>query len=165
MSQIQLSRDTGVAQATISNIENNKRTPSYLTRQRLANTLGFSVEEIFPNDGSLVKKGRGKSAAMKANTIGDILISNSQQSLSLTPIKNDAKNDTTYLIRDNKLIGFIFSIDGMRLKYFPIRLFKGEEFLSGTYTDAIGKFSFDGLKSGEYTISTDEKSMKIKIKP
>lgn len=131
----------------------------------MANTLGFSVEEIFPNDGSLVKKGRRKSSSMKANSIGDILISNSQQSLSLSPVKNETMNETNHLIRDNKLIGFIFSNDGIRLKYYPIRLFKGEEFLGGTYTDAIGKFSFDGLKGGEYTISTDEKSVNIKIKP
>ena len=164
MSQIKLSRETGVAQATISNIENGKRTPSYLTRQRLANTLGYTVEEIFPNDGSLVKKGRGKSKSSKINVIGEILISNSQQSLSLNPIKTDTQNDAPHLIKDNKVIGFIFSNDGIRLKYFPIRIFKDSEFLEGAYTDAIGKFSSEGLKNGEYTLTTDEKSIQIKIK-
>lgn len=164
MSQIKLSRETGVAQATISNIENDKRTPSYLTRQRLANTLGFSVEEIFPNDGSLVKKGRGKSSASKSNSIGEILISNSQQSLSINPIKTELSKDDPHLVKDTKVIGFIFSNDGIRLKFFPIRLFKEDEFQEGTYTDAIGKFSFDNLKNGEYTLTTDEKSIQIKIK-
>ena len=164
MSQIKLSRETGVAQATISNIENNKRTPSYLTRQRLANILGFSVEEIFPNDGSLVKKGRGKTAGSKTNSIGEILISNSQQSLSVTPIKTEMTNDDLHQVKDTKIIGFIFSNDGIRLKFFPIRLFKDGEFLEGTYTDSIGKFSFERLKNGEYTLTTDEKTISVKLK-
>ena len=159
-----MSKETGVAQATISNIENGRRTPSYLTRQRLANTLGYPVEEIFPNEGNLTKKGRGKAAAAKANAIGDILITNSQQNLATSPIKSDQVDVTAHTVKDNKVIGFIFSVDGRRLKFYPIRLFKGDEFLEVTATDSVGKFSFTGLKNGEYNLSTDEKQVAIKIK-
>lgn len=164
-SQIQLSKETGVAQATISNIEAGNRTPSYLTRQRLANALGFPVEEIFPNEGNLTKRGRGKSAAAKSQTIGDILITNSQANLSTTAVKKLSEEETaTHLVKDSKIVGFIFSSAGRRLKYFPIRLFKDDEFIDGTYTDAIGKFTFESLKNGEYRLSTEDKNISLKIK-
>jgi hypothetical protein len=51
------------------------------------------------------------------------------------------------------------------LKYYPIRLFRGDEFLEVTCTDGIGKFSFEGLKNGDYKLSTDEKELLIKVKP
>ena len=67
-------------------------------------------------------------------------------------------------IKDNKIVGFIFSVDGRRLKYYPIRLFKGEEFLDVTCTDAIGKFAFENLKNGEYKLSTEDKNLSVKVK-
>jgi hypothetical protein len=72
---------------------------------------------------------------------------------------------STHLIKENKVVGFIFSVDGRRLKYYPIRLFRGDEFLEVTCTDGIGKFSFEGLKHGDYKLSTDEKDLLIKVKP
>jgi hypothetical protein len=50
------------------------------------------------------------------------------------------------------------------LKYFPIRLFKDDEFIDGTYTDAIGKFSFESLRNGEYRLSTEDKNINLKVK-
>ena len=111
-----------------------------------------------------MKRGRGKAVNSKANTIGDILISNSQQNLSASPVKDDVGDNIAHLIKEDKVVGFVFSVDCRRLKYYPVRLFRGEDFIGGTYTDGIGKFSFEDLKTGEYKLSTEEKNILIRIK-
>ena len=78
--------------------------------------------------------------------------------------KLSEEETATHLVKDSKIVGFIFSSAGRRLKYFPIRLFKDDEFIDGTYTDAIGKFTFESLKNGEYRLSTEDKNISLKIK-
>lgn len=48
ISQMQLHRMTGIAQATISNIEAGKRNPNIKTKYKIAKALGVNVDEIFP---------------------------------------------------------------------------------------------------------------------
>lgn len=111
-----------------------------------------------------MKKGRGKSAAARANNIGDILITNSLLNLSSAPVKKGMSETDYQMVKDNRIVGFIFSADGRRLKFFPIRLFKGDDFVDVTCTDAVGKFAFEGLKGGDYRLSTEDKNILIKVK-
>jgi transcriptional regulator with XRE-family HTH domain len=143
MSQVELSRITGVAQATISNIESCNRTPSYLTRQRLANALDVSVEEIFPNEQDLGNKRNRKSRKGRgANEV-----------------------DTVPMVNDSKVIGFVTGAAGERLKYYSLKMFKGDEFVDSSCTDCSGKFIFNNLKPGKYQLATNEsRLMEIKVK-
>jgi len=50
------------------------------------------------------------------------------------------------------------------LRFYPIRIFKGKEFVDVACTDATGKFVFGGLKSGKYTLTTEGKSLEFKVK-
>ena len=124
MSQIELSRTTGVAQATISNIESCNRTPSYLTRQRLANALGVPVEEIFPNEQDLGNKRSRKKKNKNLGAPSDIILVNSAQALSIKLAKGSDK-DVVPMVDDNKVIGFVTGGSGERLKYFSLKMFKG----------------------------------------
>ncbi|MCK4719733.1 helix-turn-helix domain-containing protein [bacterium] len=165
-SQIELSRITGVAQATISNIESCNRTPSYLTRQRLANALGYPVEEIFPNEEDLGNKKKRRKVRSDESSIADILLVNSTSNLSprlqtKDAPKSQAKAD---LIEDDKVIGFIFNTSGEKLKFYPIRIFKGKEFVDVACTDATGKFVFSELKAGKYTLTTEGKTLEFRVK-
>ena len=92
------------------------------------------------------------------------MITNSQLNLSVAAVKKEPAVDDPQIIRDNKVVGFIFSMDGRRLKYYPIRLFKGEDFLDVTCTDGIGKFAFEGLRNGEYRLSTEDKNLSVKVR-
>jgi len=98
--------------------------------------------------------------------IRDILITNSDSSLSTTFAKKLAEDEIpVHTIRDNKVVGFVFSSEGERLKYISIRLFKGEEFIEGKHTDATGKFAFENLRNGEYKLATeDNKTIQLRIK-
>ena len=164
MSQIELSKETGVAQATISNIESGNRTPSYLTRQRLAKALGVAVEEIFPNDGNLSKRTRKVVEGRSITHLADIILVNSEE--SLTPELNTKKSPEVtvqHVKGDDKVLGYIIGNTGQRLKIFPIRLFLGNDFIGVTCTDNQGKFVFAELKKGEYTLSAEGKSLNFKI--
>ena len=154
-----------MAQATISNIESCNRTPSYLTRQRLANALNIAVEEIFPNEQSLGSRRnrRNKKARGVADPV-DVILVNAIQSMSVKPVKENER-DITPLVNDNKVIGFVTGGGGERLKYFSLKMFKGDEFVSSSCTDCIGKFVFTNLKPGKYQLATNEGSlMELKLK-
>ncbi len=156
---------TGVAQATISNIESCNRTPSYLTRQRLANALGYPVEEIFPNEDDLGAKRKRKKVKADESAIADILLVNSLQNLSSRLLNKDGTvKSKTETVEDDKVIGFIYNNAGEKLKFYPIRIFKGKEFVDVACTDATGKFVFSGLKSGKYTLTTEGKTVEFRVK-
>ncbi len=156
---------TGVAQATISNIESCNRTPSYLTRQRLANALGYPVEEIFPHEEDLGAKRKRKKAKTDESAISDILLVNSSQNLSSRLQNRDSvPKGKTEMVEDDKVIGFIFNTSGEKLKFYPIRIFKGKEFVDVACTDATGKFVFAGLKAGKYTLSTEGKTIEFRVR-
>ncbi len=165
MSQVELSRVTGVAQATISNIESCNRTPSYLTRQRLANALNTAVEEIFPNEQSLgSKRNRKNKKSLGLNDPTDVIIVNSTHALSVKPVKEN-ELDTLPTVNDNKVIGFITGGAGERLKYYSLKMFKGDEFVSSSCTDCTGKFVFTNLRPGKYLLATNEGNlMEIRLK-
>jgi transcriptional regulator with XRE-family HTH domain len=155
-----------VAQATISNIESCNRTPSYLTRQRLANALGYPVEEIFPDEEDLGnKRKRQKKVKLDESTIADILLVNSTQNLSARlQRKDEGGKRGPEMVEDDKVIGFVFNTSGEKLRFFPVRIFKGKEFVDVACTDATGKFVFSGLKAGRYTLSTEGKSIEFRVK-
>ena len=166
-SQIELSRLTGVAQATISNIESCNRTPSYLTRQRLANALGYPVEEIFPNEEDLgsKRKRQSKKAKLDPSAIADILLVNSLSNLSSRlQKKEEGKSGPVETVADDKVIGFIYNSTGEKLRFFPIRIFKGDDYVDVACTDATGKFVFTGLKAGRYVLKTEDKSIEFRVK-
>ena len=165
MSQVELSRVTGVAQATISNIESCNRTPSYLTRQRLANALSVPVEEIFPNEQNLGNKRQRKNRRSKgAPNPVDVILINSNQALSTRPIKENEK-EMVPSISDSKLMGFVTGVTGERLKYFSLKIFKGDEFVGSSCTDSTGKFVFTNLKPGRYQLATNEGNLlEIKVR-
>jgi len=155
---------TGVAQATISNIESCNRTPSYLTRQRLANALGYPVEEIFPNEEDLGAKRKRKKAKGDESAIADILIVNSSTNLSPRLQKKEGGKGRSDLVEGDKVIGFIYNTSGEKLKFYPVRIFKGKEFVDVACTDATGKFVFSGLKAGKYTLTTEGKTIEFRVK-
>lgn len=153
-----------MAQATISNIESCNRTPSYLTRQRLANALGYPVEEIFPNEDDLGAKRKRKKTKADESSIADILLVNTASNLSARLLNKEAQKVKTETVEDDKVIGFIFNNSGEKLKFYPVRIFKGNEFVDVACTDATGKFVFAGLKAGKYTLSTEGKTIEFRVK-
>lgn len=156
---MELSRVTGVAQATISNIESCNRTPSYLTRQRLANALSVVVEEIFPNEQNLGSRRHRKNRKSRGlSDPVDVILVNAAQSLSVKPVKENER-EVLPLVNDNKVIGFITGGGGERLKYFSLKIFKGDEFVGSSCTDCTGKFVFTNLKPGKYHLATNEGSL------
>jgi transcriptional regulator with XRE-family HTH domain len=164
MSQVQLSRTTGVAQATISNIESCNRTPSYLTRQRLANALGVPVEQIFPNEQDLGSKRSRKRKTKGSGMPADIILVNSMQAVS-TKLLKDADREILPTVDDSKVIGFATGGGGERLKYFSLKMFRGDEFVGSCCTDATGKFVFTNLKPGKYQLTTNEgRLMELRLK-
>jgi putative transcriptional regulator len=48
MTQDELAEKAGVTKATISLIENDKQTPTLITKKKIAKALGLTVEDIFP---------------------------------------------------------------------------------------------------------------------
>lgn len=153
-----------MAQATISNIESCNRTPSYLTRQRLANALGYPVEEIFPNEEDLGARRKRKRVKSDDSAIADILLVNTSTNLSPRLQKKEGSRGRTELVEDDKVIGFIYSTNGEKLRFYPIRIFKGKEFVDVACTDATGKFVFSGLKAGKYTLTTEGRSLEFRVK-
>ena len=123
------------------------------------------MEEIFPNEEDLGAKRKRKKVKTDESAIAEILLVNTSQNLSSRLHNKDAiqkaKNET---VEDDKVIGFIFNTSGEKLKFYPIRIFKGKEFVDVACTDATGKFVFGGLKAGKYTLTTEGKTIEFKVK-
>ena len=125
----------------------------------------MSVDELFPNEQDLGSRRQRKNKKNKRNSSpADIILVNSTHSLSTKPVK-DIDRDVLPLVDDDKVIGFVTGQGGERLKYFSLKMFKGEDFVASSCTDAIGKFVFTDLKPGKYQLSTNEgRLMEIRLK-
>lgn len=94
----------------------------------------------------------------------DIIVVNSAQALS-TKLAKDTEKDLMPMVDDSKVIGFVTGGSGERLKYFSLKMFKGDEFVGSCCTDATGKFVFANLKPGKYHLATNEgKLMDVRLK-
>jgi hypothetical protein len=122
------------------------------------------VEEIFPNEQDLGSKRRRKRKSKGLGSPTDIILVNSSQAVSTKPAK-ETERETMPIVDDSKVIGFITGGTGERLKYFSLKMFKGEEFVASCCTDATGKFVFTNLKPGKYQLATNEgKLMDLRLK-
>ena len=52
LSQEELARKSGVSRASIARYETNEQSPTLATAQRLAETLGFTIDDLFGNEKS-----------------------------------------------------------------------------------------------------------------
>lgn len=130
----------------------------------MAKALNVGVEEIFPNDGNLAKRTRRTSEGRVMTNLADIIIVNSEESLGAELHTKKTPEVTTQTIKGgNKVIGYMIGTTGQRLKIFPVRLFNGTDFVGVQCSDNTGKFIFDELKKGEYTLSAEGRSLSFKI--
>lgn len=151
MSQVELHDATGIAQATISNVENGTRMPSYLTRQKLAEALNTTVEELFPNGQDMHRKVRAGGTLRKNATTCHII------SAALLPM-DEVLNYTT--IEGSVVSGLVVGDSGTAVKLAAVKLFKvsgtgTEDFGGITVTRNNGVFAFEGLKSGLYRVQPE----------
>lgn len=158
LSQDELARRSELARPTISKIERNECESSDLSKQKIADALGFPIDEVFPEIAtsdpvSLVEKVREK--------IMGICIVNGNQ---LVPgMRSDAATSEMVEVKDTKIEGFLIDQMGRRKSFIPVHLIKDGERVDSTVSSRQGKFVFKNVKPGEYAVLSENKVTPIQV--
>lgn len=158
LSQEELATRSGLARPTISKIERNECESSDLSRQKIADALGFPIEEVFPDSQahetpSVIEKVREK--------IMGICIVNGNQ---LVPgLRSDAATSEMVDVQDNKIEGFLIDQLGQRKPFIPVHLIRDGERIESTVSSKQGRFVFKNLKPGEYAVLSENKVTPVQV--
>lgn len=156
MSQEELAQASGLARPTISKIERNDCEPSDLSKQKIADALGFPLGEVFPETVA------SPAFALPAVTALGIVISNGNLAVAGVRSGGDAG---TVEVRENRIEGFLTDPGGSRRSYTPVHLIRDGEKIDSTVSGREGRFVFKDLEAGEYIIFGGERVVPVDVRP
>ena len=159
LSQDDLAEACGLARPTISKIERNECEPSDLSRQKIADALGFSIDDVFPN----METGFISQVKEKAReSILGICIANGNK---LVPgLRGEGMSTEAVDVRDSKIEGFLIDKLGKRKSFVPVHLIRDGEKVDTTVTGSQGRFVFKNLEPGEYVVLSEEKVTPVQVR-
>lgn len=156
MSQEELAQASGLARPTISKIERNECEPSDLSKQKIADALGFPLAEVFP--GSIAKP-TGVPPALRLG----IVISNGE--LALAGVRSAGGEAGTVEVRENRIEGFLTDPAGQRRGLTPVHLIRDGEKVDTTVSSREGRFVFKNLEAGEYIVYGGDRVVPVAVQP
>ena len=156
LSQEELAQTSGLARPTISKIERNECEPSDLSKQKIADALGFPLSEVFPPSEAPVPLGLAA-----ANFLG-ICITNGD--LALAGVRS-AGEPGMVEVRENRIEGFLADPTGQRRSFAPVHLIRDGEKIDSTVSGREGRFVFKDLEAGEYIIYGGDRVVPVDVKP
>jgi transcriptional regulator with XRE-family HTH domain len=156
MSQYKLAKACGLARPTISKIECGETTPSALSRQKIADALGFQVHEVFPDD---YEAGSGVDIVgrMVDDVLGIAVTNGIQVAAGVrggTP-RADVKGD--------RIEGFLIDSKGEKLSNGLVSLILDGEKVDSTVSSTEGRFVFKDVKPADYVILAGEKFITVTV--
>ena len=156
MSQEELAKSSGLARPTISKIERNECEPSDLSQQKIADALGFPMEEVFPDSVA-----QANVPAFSPARLG-IHISNGD--LALAGVRSAHGELGQVEVRDNRIEGFLVDQQGERSSYVPVHLIRDGEKIDSTVSGREGRFVFKDLELGEYIIYGGDRVVPVQLR-
>ncbi|MEO7995269.1 MAG: helix-turn-helix domain-containing protein [bacterium] len=156
LSQEELAQSSGLARPTISKIERNECEPSDLSKQKIADALGFPLSEVFPPEH--VPQASGLAAVLNMG----IFLTNGD--LALAGVRSVGEVGVAE-VRENRIEGFLTDAAGQRRSYQPVHLIRDGEKIDSTVSGREGRFVFKDLDSGEYIVFSGEGLLPVEVKP
>ncbi|HYE77828.1 MAG TPA: helix-turn-helix transcriptional regulator [bacterium] len=156
LSQEELAAASGLARPTISKIERNECEPSDLSKQKIADALGFPLAEVFPPTEA------PQAVLTQALHRFGIYITNGD--LALAGVRS-AGEPGIVEVKDNRIEGFLVDQAGQRRSYMPVHLIRDGEKIDSTVSGREGRFVFKDLEMGEYIIYGADSVVPVDVRP
>lgn len=156
LSQEELAATSGLARPTISKIERNECEPSDLSKQKIADALGFPLHEVFPPS-----EAPQPVLAQVVHRFG-IYITNGD--LALAGVRSGGEPGIVE-VKDNRIEGFLVDQAGQRRSYVPVHLIRDGEKVDTTVSGREGRFVFKDLEIGEYIIFGGDRVVPVDVRP
>ena len=157
MSQVALSMACELARPTISKIERDETTPSALSKQKIADALGFQVHEVFPSE----SPGDATGATSMGGFIDDVLGIAVTNGLQVAAGVRGGKAGVA--VKGNRIEGFLIDHRGEKLGEKLVHLINDGEKIDTTVSSREGRFVFDGIEPDNYVILAGEKYISLTI--
>jgi len=156
MSQDELAKVCGLARPTISKIERGETTPSALSRQKIADALGFRVHEVFPGEPA-----DGEGLDMIGRMVDDVLgiaVTNGRQ------VASGVRGGSPKVeVNGNRIEGFLIDHSGEKLGERIVHLIRDGEKIDSTVSSTEGRFVFKDISPANYVILAGEKFISLTV--
>jgi len=157
MSQDELAKQSGLARPTISKIECGETIPSALSRQKIADALGFQAHEVFPDEAG------GESGAMDllGQMVDDVLgiaVTNGHQ------VAAGVRGGRSVVeVKGNRIEGFLIDHRGEKLAEHLVSLIHDGEKVDSTVSSREGRFVFKNVEPSDYVILAGGKFISLTV--
>ena len=157
MSQDELAKVSGLARPTISKIETGETTPSALSRQKIADALGFKAHEVFPDEAKVESEAMSQIGRMVDDVLGIAVTNGTQVAAGVRG--GGAKVEVT----GNRIEGFLIDPVGEKLSDTLVHLIHDGEKIDSTVSSAEGRFVFKDVNPADYVILAGEKFITLTV--
>ena len=157
MSQDELANKSGLARPTISKIECGETTPSALSRQKIADALGFQVYEVFPDEAKEESGAMGLLGKMVDDVLG-IAVTNGTQVAS-----GVRGGQAGVEVNGDRIEGFLIDHRGEKLSEKLVYLILDGEKIDTTVSSLEGRFVFKDVGPADYVLLAGEKFLSITV--
>ena len=155
MSQDELAKQSGLARPTISKIECGETVPSSLSRQKIADALGFQVHDVFPDETS--ESGVELLGKMVDDVLG-IAVTNGRQVAA-----GVRGGHATVEVKGNRIEGFLIDHRGEKLSEHLVSLIHDGEKIDSTVSSREGRFVFKNVEPADYVILAGERFISLTV--
>jgi DNA-binding XRE family transcriptional regulator len=155
LSQDELAEKSGLARPTISKIERGETIPSGLSRTKIADALGVSLVELFPDE----KPGLIASYTPGGSNVMGIAVING--TMAAAGVRGIASGDVA--VREARIEGFLIDQTGKKVPNTLVHLISDGEKIDSTVSSRSGRFVFKELDEGEYTLLSEDKFQTVAI--
>ena len=158
LSQEELAQKSELARPTISKIERNECEPSDLSKQKIADALGFPIDDVFP--GTERSESPSIMEKVKESILGICILNGSKM---VPGLRGDATSTELVEVVDTKIEGFLIDKLGQRKPFIPVHLIRDGEKIDSTVTSRQGKFVFKNVEPGEYAVFSENKVTPVQV--
>jgi DNA-binding XRE family transcriptional regulator len=156
MSQDELAKACGLARPTISKIERGETTPSALSRQKIADALGFRTHEVFPNE-TQDEERIGLIGQMVDDVLGIAVTNGTQVAAGVRG------GQTGVEVKGDRIEGFLIDHRGEKLAEKLVHLIREGEKVDSTVSSDEGRFVFKDVNPASYAILAGEKYITLTV--
>ncbi len=157
MSQEELAGTSGLARPTISKIETGETTPSALSKQKIADALGFKVREVFPDETHTDDGVMDMLGEMVDDVLGIAVTNGSQVAAGVRGGRAGVE------VKGDRIEGFLIDNYGEKLADKLVFLIHEGEKVDSTVSSHEGRFVFKDVNPAEYVILAGEKFISITV--
>ena len=157
MSQDELAKACGLARPTVSKIERGETTPSALSRQKIADALGFNVHDVFPDEAGSDSGGMDLVGRMVDDVLGIAVTNGTQVAAGVRGGKPRVD------VNGDRIEGFLIDHGGEKMPEVLVHLVREGEKVDSTVSSKDGRFVFKDVSPADYVILAGEKFITLTV--